>query len=295
MKEEQKLNSEIFRESKIPAIRTFKSDRSKYIKEKSVSLIGLASRQSKLGNTSKNTLYVKKYAVFLFVILILGAAVSGFAWFLFREKSSRQIQPPVPALSKPIIITEEKKEISVESGANKNEAQKIKSAVYLLLSETGGLKKLTSVSIVEKKGGAKKAVNAADFFSLLEMSPPNDFIQSLDGRFMLAVFQDGTGQTSPVLIFKIKSYEKAFAGMIEWEKKIFKDIGDVFIVNGDGGDNFFKDIELNNKDLRVLENDEKDVILVYSFINREFLAIGSSVSALEEIFRRFSLPRYLNL
>jgi len=89
----------------------------------------------------------------------------------------------------------------------------------------------------------------------------------------------------PILILSIRSYESAFAGMLKWEKTMGQDLSAIFN-SANAGD--FQDKEIQNHDTRT------NSVLIYSFINRNYLVIVQNEEPLKEIFRRFSSPQYLN-
>lgn len=122
-----------------------------------------------------------------------------------------------------------------------------------------------------------------DFFKSINANPPQELIEALNNRFMLAKFY--LTKDWPILIFKIDSYESAFSGMLKWEKSIGKDLEGVFN-SGNGGD--FSDKEIQNHDTRVSST------LIYSFVNQDYLVIVQDEEPLKEVFHRFSSPQYLN-
>jgi hypothetical protein len=83
--------------------------------------------------------------------------------------------------------------------------------------------------------------------------------------------------------------------MIKWEGNIVNDLKAIFpapletkFLMG------FEDKEIQNHDTRVLNDRDGNSVLIYSFINQKYLVIAQNEEPIKEIFRRFSLPQYLN-
>ena len=97
------------------------------------------------------------------------------------------------------------------------------------------------------------------------------------------------------MIFGVRSYENAFASMLKWEKNIVYDLaGFLGIKNIESLKIDFYDKEIKNKDSRVVKDGDGNVVFLYAFINREYLVITTSEEAIKEVFRRFTVSKYLN-
>lgn len=295
MTEEEKKEINKNEKWKIPAFRTFKTDSSKYIQKKDISIIDIAASQARAGKRFEDkTPPPKKYVIPLLILLPATVALLATAWYLFFKRP----QPVIPpgSLPKPIILAEDEKEVVVNPDISTDNASKIKKALHS--SVPAGENKLVyipiiTVTITEDNLEKKSLIKPKDFFNIFDMIPPTGFYSGIEDRFMLAKFE--TDQNLPVLILKIKSYDNSFASMIKWENSLVQDFSPLFEINSNSGlDTFFQDKELKNKDVRIVYNEENEPIFLYSFINRNYLIITTSQVSLEEIFRRFRLPQYFN-
>lgn len=278
----------------LPVLRTFKGDSSRYIKEEKVSAIDIASAQAKKG---AHLIYEKleeekkinwKSAVIIMVILTC-LLVAGFGVFYFLKnwglkKIGVVKETPAYVLPRPAIIADEEIEASIKE---------INGLIQGPL-KTG---RLLYVPIVKEEiagAGIKRLITAREFFDNFGIIPPPDLLGDIDGQFMLYVFH--SSENWPILIFEIKSYERVFAAMLRWENTaIAPDFKKIFSIGHESGiKTVFIDKEIKNHDARVLNNEEGGTVLMYSILNKKYLIITTGQDALEEIFRRFSLPQYLN-
>ena len=92
--------------------------------------------------------------------------------------------------------------------------------------DTGTMK---AVYLTTGEGTSTQALTTEQFFSVLGTRIPNSVVKSLDPVFLLGVYAYTPREM--FVIFKVKSYDTAFAGMLDWEPNIETDIGNIFISN----------------------------------------------------------------
>lgn len=274
--------------SKIPALRTLKTDTAEYVKKSGASLVSIAAEGAAASGGLKFR-EIKKKPAFKIIILSAVMVVAGIGlilFFLFGKGKTEE--PPQISLIKPILVSDEQVEIAVDFSKGDN-IEKIKKAV----EKQTGVNKFLYIALVKQDGEQKRLAGTQDFFQLIKADLPLGLIDSLDNKFMLAKFY--LSKDWPILLFKIKSYEYAFSGMLEWEKKMSGDLAEVFSLNNISEiQGIFEDKEIQSRDTRLLKDKEGNPVLFYSFINRDYLVITTNEEPLKEIFRRFSLPQYLN-
>jgi hypothetical protein len=285
-KEEQK------EKKRFPTMRTYETDSAQYIKEKEVSLIDVYTKQEKARRIEDRE-PPKRYVILIIVILSLSFVALGMGWFFLHKRPSGP--PPPPSLAQPILNGDETEEIVIDLNIEIDQFPDIEKVLHNLPNYVDTKGKFTYLQIITQKDNVKKLITFQQFFKTIGIEPRVDIADSLDGKFELAKFQKPDNNW-PVLIFKIKSYENAFASMMSWEKKIGLDFGKIFKLEGvpEQGDTSFYDKELENKDVRIMNDLSENPILIYSFINQKYLIITTGEDALKEIFRRFSLPQYFN-
>ena len=296
--DEKKINNNKTEEKKkkkekIPVLRTFKTDASDFIRKENISMADVAVAQVNKKIPSglekeehHKRVLLKKIAIF-FAILVVFSGVIITIFYFIRDKEPKT--PTIVNFPKSIILTEKEKGIDINN--LKNEIRGILDYEELLAGET------LSVPIVRDVNGIRETVSIKTFFDVLEIKTPIGLFDVLDDKFMYAVFNGF--QSNPALILKLssnpKSYENAFAAMLRWEKTIGKEFEKYFGFEGEDYDkNIFYDIEISNNDVRVLSSMNDNSVIMYSFINREYLVITTNENTLKEMLRRLSSVQYLN-
>jgi len=93
------------------------------------------------------------------------------------------------------------------------------------------------------------------------------------------------------LILETNDYNQAYISMLEWEETMLRDLFVLFNITNSEGDNSifekpWRDTIVNNKDARVLYDDEGQAILYYVFMNKSTFVIANNQEALKEIIAR---------
>ncbi|MBI4691911.1 MAG: hypothetical protein HY773_00475 [Candidatus Terrybacteria bacterium] len=284
MPSEEKIKKE---EDKIPALRTYKTDTSEYVKKRGVSLIEIAAEEARgrgIKIEEENRFSLKKIIIIsASSVIIIGISFAGI-WFF--TKGQKEGQPT--SFLKPILISEDQVEIYVYPENYPRVLNEIKKAIQ---SQTR-INQLLYVSLVRQVGESKVAVGSREFFRITGASPPQELLDSLENEFMLSKFY--FTKDCPILIFKVAAFDSAFAGMMKWETAMADDFKDVFSLELSNARSFFEDREIQNRDIRVLNDKDSQPLLLYSFMGRDYLIITTDEEPLKEIFRRFSSFQYLN-
>ena len=107
----------------------------------------------------------------------------------------------------------------------------------------------------------------------------------------------GENPRSHFAIFKLKSFENAFAGMLEWESNIQRDIGPIFptweYARNLDPNTPFRDVATRNKDARVLATAEGEVALLYSFFDNNILIVTDNLGTLRTLIDRLTREKLL--
>lgn len=261
----------------LPVLRTFKSDSSQYIKDEGISMVDVAAAQVKRGFGSfaapSASLLTKRNIILAgAVLIIIGAVIGGFAIF-----GGKKVVQPVVSLPKPVLISDFEKETTLGS-------------ILGIVKEPVKENKLLYIAIIKEGGQTKRLATTKELFDNFGVAFPGDTADIFEGSFMLSVYNN-----QPSLIFKIKSYEKAFISMMKWEENMADNLKDIFMIKDIvSAMSSFTDKVIRNHDARVLNGSSGIPVISYSFINRDYLVVSSGEDALEEIIRRFALPQYLN-
>ncbi len=298
-------------------VRTYQSDIANTIKNDNVSMIKVAlsekkrqERRGALDNTLEDS-HKNTYIIIglVFSLIVITGLVAGFIFL--RSQSSNQPLTTEQQKVEPLLYTELVSVLNI--------GQIDATAVFSLiekdreaLMELGDTK-----SIVFTVGSSteERPLTTIEFFNLIQSRAPDILQRSLDPKFLLGIY--GVNPRDVFAVFKVTSYDSAFAGMLEWEPNIESDIGDVFINKKERVDTtisnliqststasttqvspygvfsqrVFVDKILNNKDARVLVDTNGKEALLYTFLDKETLVIATTERSLKEIVFRLTTGR----
>ncbi len=265
-------------------IRTLRGDVSAYMKEKDVSLIDIAaaaSRQRHFGEETKETnrTFLMAGGIFL---LLAGIAIAGWLLFFRKEPLTDEIKTNAPES----LITFEKQEVAVLRSENKEE---LIGLIQKKFESPISINTILDIPIFLKSQNKKEYLSSSKFLEILEIKPPANFSQSLDGNFTLGIYY--LKKNSPFLVFKISSFDLGFSGALNWEKKMANDLKDILLVKNIGLSRQFQDKIIKNRDARILYDADNNPILMYAFINKKYLVIAADADTFEEIMKRAAISQ----
>lgn len=217
----------------------------------------------------------------VFFILLGGVG----AWYGYRVFVERTAPPVIIAPQSRFIATES--EAAVDTGTTTRET-------FLVRLDAGwsgtGANELKHLVLRQGKEPFSPLTTAAQFLSSLETSAPGSLVRALEPTFMFGALGD-----SRFLIFKLSSYENAFAGMLAWEETLAKDLGPLFatapLLKTIPPESVFKDAISRNKDVRLLSAtiaSSTEAALLYSFFDRKALIITDSLETLRVLVDRLT-------
>ena len=91
---------------------------------------------------------------------------------------------------------------------------------------------LTKIEEVEIDGEIKEEnvpLSTENFFTYIESEIPGQVERALDENYLLGIH--GQVVSEPFILFKVKDFENAFAGMLNWEPSMARDMMPIFSVN----------------------------------------------------------------
>lgn len=313
----------------IQTVRTYQSDIANTIKNDNVSMIKVAlsekkrqERRGQLDNTLEDTnknLYILIGSIVSF--LVIAGLIAGFIYL--QAERNRQVVQTEQQKVQPILFTETTSVLNIDQidiGDLFKIIEKDKEAVM----ELGDMK---SIVLTVGSSTQERQLTTEEFFTILNSRAPNGLVRSLDPNFLLGVYAFTPREMFAV--FKVNSYDAAFAGMFEWEPSIESDIGDIFINKKERVDRNlnalstikssttptgetsttsssttvenspfgvfsqrrFIDRILSNKDARVLIDTNGKEAMIYTFIDKETLVVATSEKSLKEILFRLTTGR----
>ncbi len=127
-----------------------------------------------------------------------------------------------------------------------------------------------------------------DVLSLIAPQIPGVLSRSFENQYMIGVYS--FDRNAPFIIFTTTDYASSFAGMLKWEPNMVSDIGSIFGITSTSTP-VFLDKSLQNKDLRVLKDDNGQTILLYSFIDKNTLVITTKENILTGIIGKYLISK----
>lgn len=254
---------------KLPPIRTMQSDAAAASQKPGTSAISLLAHrlERKRGElppklpSSKRTWLIAGILIFLALAALVGA------WVYF--KYSKPKSPQTPAAERPEkLIAAEEEILDIKELEN-------------ILSHGPEVEKFKVIFF---------NLSPEEFLVETGLKPPAR-LKSQIQAYNLGLFNDA-GLIHPFLIFKVASFEDAFAGTLLWEKNMpeefqiffprLREIGELEIS--------FQDQVIKNQDARVLVRDGAAEFL-YTFFNKNLLLATDSQKTLEAIISRYTIFR----
>jgi hypothetical protein len=250
----------------------------------------------------------------VFLILIAGAGATA-AYLYVRTHQSVAIVPEVPSL----VFADDRQALTgegtqlVDAIAQAGETPLGDNQVrvlYLTTSSTTPDGKTVSIPL---SGGR--------LIGALQLAAPDILLRNVSSESTVGVVHAGT-ETRAFFIMKVLSYERTFAGMLQWEKSIGSDLGGLYpdypvatpqptiatttkIVNGKRvvatttiqaapvasvPDRFIDEIVANH-DVRALKDGQNRTVLLYGYTDKTTLIIARDEAAFTELVSRLSATK----
>ncbi len=277
---ENQTPSENSTSSPLKQIRTFQGDVAEAISHQKESIYSIHEKE-RAGLRGMNVAQEEEMPQHKnILLLLLGSAVlitlTGFGgWYTYQEF--------VRKTSPPIITAPDSRFISTESSLVLNitplNRETLLSAIQHESAKTGELR-----HIILKDGESEHSTSTspATFFAKLESQAPGSLLRAFEPTFMLGLLGE-----SRFMIFRLRSFENAFAGMLAWEQNMAQDLKGLFVTYELAGftPQPFKDVVYQNKDVRALMAQDKPVLL-YTFFDNQTLIITEDLETLNQLSER---------
>lgn len=320
-------------EGEAQSVRTYQSDIANTIKNDNVSMIKVAlsekkrqERRGSLDNTleeSNKTLYLVVGSIIAFIVI--AGLIAGFLFL--KSQSETKVSQQEQQKVQPLLYTETVSVLNIDQ-INLNDLIKLIERDKEAVMEIGDMK---AIVLTTGSSTDERQLTSSEFFSILNSRAPEGLLRSFNSNFLLGVYAFNPREM--FAIFRVNSYDSAFAGMLEWEPNIESDIGDIFInkkervernITSLSGSNLetnplsagsstasitstttesspfgvfsqrkFIDKILSNKDARILVDSNGKESMLYTFLDKETLVVATSEKALKEIIFRLTTGRII--
>ncbi len=166
------------------------------------------------------------------------------------------------------------------------------------------LTKSTREIIGDKSIETKQKISVSELFNYMELSPEDSFVRALDQNYLFGL-TNLEGETFPFILIKTLEYERVFAGLLNWERTLYREINDFFFktlgtddfvnlssINSDENSfdpNRFVDKILYNRDARAIVNNNDEVLFYYTFVNNNHILLSSKPAAIQDLATKLNL------
>jgi hypothetical protein len=249
-------------------------------------------------------------------VLMLGAGAGAIAYFLSIPTST----PIMVSPQSPFIAVDETKIIELQSGADTFRRGPIMSAL-----ETGRKETKIPLGLVNRllpvvgSGNSAQEIAASDLLYAFMPNIPQELLRTLEPTYLLGVHSFDENQS--FLIVRADLYEVAYGGMLKWERTLFDDLTPLFvrtpsvriedvptipvepIISTSTATStatstvpvaqpprivqkVFVDKVIENRDTRSILNEAGDVLLLWTFLDRNTILITTNEYTLREIINR---------
>lgn len=303
----QKVNPIMgIKKSIIRPLRTYKDDIVEAVRRKKASLVTITAAEQKarakkapLAPEKPSSEKSVKLAVIAISIMLVIAGISSIVFFYFQSQGG--------------VITKELGVHALVFSESEGEFDTTELLGARFMNQITLEKNSTDITLNTFKhiyfteGGilGKSLISASDFLNLLQVHAPDSLLRSLETEFMFGLH--AFNKIQPFLILKTRVFDTAFAGMLNWEEAMSRDLSPLFgphvnrsIINIEQGNTaptigsaIFSDTIIKSRDARVLLDERGNIALLYSFLDKNTIIITTNTATFEEIFIRLSSTRIL--
>jgi hypothetical protein len=287
----------------LKTLRTFKGDVEEAVNKKNESVVSIASKEEKRKDVvmqeaketgriapEKEVFKEKRGLGFLAsgLWLTVGSALIATGLItlgvLYISKSKTEEKQNV-VLNKTIIQYTDKKDVSLGVGFRQDIISSISSAVS---SYNQPVSSVLYLNLLKDKS----SVDTETFLNALFASAPNSLNRSFASDYMLGILSFDTNE--PFIILSPENYGAVYSGMLKWEPSMYYDLSPIFkgLTNSkfQVKNNYtFSDYTYKNNDVRILRNDNNEIVLIYGFVDKKTLIITAN----ERVFNSL-VQKYIN-
>lgn len=278
------------REGVLQQARTYRSDVADTVAENKLTAIDIVSAEQNRNATLPAQKKSKRSPLPLALILgstllfLLGSTFIGAIIYTFTPSET---EVRIRTLDAPLVFSDSTNAQLVKTPDRNTVLQTLLRFRETASPPLGSIERLRLVTPESQE----LSMSTGDFLTAIEASVDSSLIRALDPRMMIGVYSSES--IAPFLIFKVLSYDQAFAGMLDWEDNITANLSPFLSRKNIYQNETFTDVIIQNKDVRVLRNAQGEIAYLYAFPDRQTLIITTHQYALEEIVTRLNNTRVI--
>jgi hypothetical protein len=228
----------------------------------------------------------KKNQIFLAVglVFLILAFIAVFLVFLLRKEI---LMVEVKPQYVPIIFTDQTKFQEVSGLKKEVLAQLISEEAKSTEVKSGGVE---GIYLTENE----KVLGWRRFLTLSEAGLDQGKLTFVDDNFLLGVVNENTKDF--FILIKMRSVADIFDVLLAWEPKMFSDLHGFFGINLNADTKYlleknFEDGIIQNKNARILRDNNGEIVLMYVWAEDDSLIITNSEKAAGELIARLAASR----
>ncbi|MBC7836361.1 hypothetical protein H7X87_01095 [Acetobacteraceae bacterium] len=305
-------------ESFVRPIETYQGDIEKVVGQKNISVVSIAAaeaaRRSKkpveAPASPRGESSIKKWLLrtgMVLVGILFFTLAAGIFYFVYLK--TRPLDPLQNASQAPFIIVDETKSIAIRpADLSKGAVMNILQAERDSLSLSLGL--IERIYLAQASTGTNgeatySPIDSGQFLSILSLLLPQSLARTIMPEpYLLGIHSFDGNQ--PFLVLRVDSYQQAYSGMLKWESTMQYDLAPFFtrtpraripeenIATSTASTTpvrvvptKFSDSVVENHDARAILNENGDVLLLWTFLDRSTIVITTNEYTLREVISRF--------
>ena len=283
------------------SIHTYKGDIERSVRGRGLSVSDMISSQGRRADTSESFGEARASGSLSRVlagmgILLVTCGLAAGVWWVRGQLSATA---PAAGVSVPsaFIRVDSVKVITIPSDYTPTDVLRL----FTQNRDTLGLSLGLVARLVPVREGTTTPMTAQDLFALMDQNVSGELSRAVSSQFLLGVhsFQDNQA----FLIFHTETYAQAYAGMLAWERTMRTDLSPLFdrgisptLPVSDSAaalpaqvlTTAFVDRTVENHDARVLQDAQGNILLLWTFLDRNTLVITTNEYTLRELITRLA-------
>lgn len=230
----------------------------------------------------------KKNQVFVILSLTMMLFSAGLVVFLLLKKDNNTVE--IPPQFTPIVFTDKTKFIDISLLSKESIMEKVAKEVESTEIKNGAVE---GIYLVDNK----QIVGLQKFITLVKGSLSFQTENAFLDNFLIGVSNHKNVLDPAVtdgdffILLKVRSFEDIFPDMRKWERRMFSDLYGFFGIDLNVDTKYlltknFEDGIIQNKNARILYDDTNNIVLMYVFMNDNFLLITGTEGATREVILR---------
>lgn len=232
----------------------------------------------------------KKNQALVILSLILILLATTLIAYLLLKKDINTVE--IPPQFTPIVFTDKTGFFDITLLSKESIMEKVSSEKDGTELKNGGIE---GIYLVENK----KIIGLQRFMTLIKGSLIFKTENPFNDNFLMGAASEENSSTQDprggdfFILLKVSSFEDIFGDMRNWERKMFADLYGFFGVDLNIDTKYlltknFEDGIIQNKNARILYDQNNKIILMYVFVDDHYLLITGTESATREVIQRLA-------